>query len=462
MPQLREPHADFAAIFAEPTIQRMLDELSDHEFEHFVGYVFEQAGYFVEDAAGRFGEGLDLRLYVGTASARALYGGISVKHFTPPNVLVNGQQMMNLHGAVGTNMQGYAVTTSKFNGPALAEARRNPPIWTINGEDFLRYITYVRGTRRSASASSAGQSSLRNGAGGFTPIAPDALLTADTIDRRASEVQVLTVANHKGGVGKTTTALNLAFGLASHGKQVLLVDMDAQANLTRALAYPVAQQAIPRYLDEYFAGAYTLADLVSPTKFAPIWLIPSRHQLIHEDRGLTGSGEAELQFARDLLSAQVAPPSAINGRPFDWIIMDTGPWMGFFTRSALAASRYVIVPIAPSVFADMGLEFIVETVSTVRALTGAPLDIMGCLVTQWRADALNRTLLVKAEDALALHRIPRIAPEIPLDKTNIERAHIETGQGRARNLFDRRCAAARAYSDVVNQILGTVAVQVIN
>ena len=264
---------------------------------------------------------------------------------------------------------------------------------------------------------------------------------------------MLTVANHKGGVGKTTTALNLAFGLASHGKQVLLVDMDAQSNLTRALAYPVAEQATPRYLDEYFAGACALSDLVSPTKFPPVWLIPSRHQLIHEDRGLTAGAEAELRFARDLLSTQVAPPSAINGRPFDWIIIDTGPWMGFFTRSALAASRYVIVPIAPSVFADMGIEFIQETVTTIRALTGAPLDILGCLVTQWRSDALNRTLLAKAEDVLALHGIPRIATEIPLDKTNIEKAHIETGQGRTRNLFDRRCAAARAYTEVVNNML---------
>lgn len=455
MGQLPGPTPDFSDFFNNPTIERLVNGLTDHEFEHFVKYMFEQAGYLVEDTAGQYGGGLDLKLHTGSAKAPVSHAGVSIKHFTPPNSVVSGPQMMNFHGAL-SGMQGYAVTTSTFNSVAFAETQKVPHIWPIDGQHLLRYINYIRGTRHQAGAEAAVQSTQAHHSHGFAPLAPDALFLADTIDRRASEVQVLTVANHKGGVGKTTTALNFAFGLASQGKQVLLVDMDAQANLTRALAYPAAKQATPHYLDEYFAGSCALADLVSPTRFAPVWLIPSRHQLIHVDKGLTAGGEAELQFARDLLSARMTPPKSIDGRPFDWIVVDTGPWMGFFTRSALAASRYVIVPASPGVFADMGIEFIVETVHAVRALTGAPLDILGCLVTQWKDDALNRSLLGKVESVLGLFRIPRIATEIPLDKNNIEKAHLETGQGKTKTLFDRRCAAARAYLAVVDEILDSI------
>jgi chromosome partitioning protein len=450
--QVRE---DFPALFADPSIERLQHDLGDTEFEHFVGYIFQQAGYGVEHTGTQYGQGLDLKLYLGSVEAGTPYGGVSVKHYSG-DTLVTGPQVMLLRGALH-GQRGYVVTSNKLNGPAQAEADKAHPICALNGDHFVRYINYVRGTRQGVSANVVGHVLSSNGNRGFAPLAPDALLVADTIDRRASEIQVLTIANHKGGVGKTTSALNLAFGLTTHGKQVLLVDMDAQANLTCALAYPTAKQAIPRYLDEYFAGTCSLADLVSPTQFDPIWLIPSRHNLIRADKGLAAGGEAELQFARDLLSARVAPPKAINGRSFDWIIIDTGPWMGFFTRSALAASRYVIVPVSPSVFADMGIEFILETVSTMRALTGTSLDILGCLVTQWREDALSKSLLAKAEDALALARIPRIPTEIPLDKNNIEKAHLETGQGKTRTLFDRRCAAAKAYTAVVNEMLISVA-----
>ena len=117
MPQLQEPIPDFADLFAKPTLQRMLDELNSHQFEHFVKYVYEQAGYFVEDTAGRFGEGLDLKLYTGPADARVLCAGVSVKQLTPP-ATVNGPQVMGFRGALAPlgGIPGYVVTTSTFNG----------------------------------------------------------------------------------------------------------------------------------------------------------------------------------------------------------------------------------------------------------------------------------------------------------------------------------------------------------
>jgi chromosome partitioning protein len=167
----------------------------------------------------------------------------------------------------------------------------------------------------------------------FPSISPAVFV--DTELKPSSETKVLTVANHKGGVGKTTTALNLGFGLAAKGYQVLLVDLDTQANMTKSLAYPTAANVTPRHIGQYFDGTYTLAQLVSPTAFPSVWLLPSAHALRHMDRGLAAGPEQEVRLLRDLHADSVVPPQAVDGRRFDWIIIDTGPSMGFFTRSRL-------------------------------------------------------------------------------------------------------------------------------
>ncbi len=449
MPPLQGPVPDFAGLYANPSIERMLSELSDHEFEHFVGYVFEQGGYGVEDVASQFGQGLDLKLFTGPTAARTLYGGVSVKHFALGNPF-NGPHMMHFRGALGGHLQGYAITTSKFNAPALAEANKELKIWPIDGEHLLRYITYVRETR--AADAEETEPDVRLRANPLAPIPPEVFLAADEITRRPRQrTTVLTLANHKGGVGKTTTALNLTFGLAAHNLQVLVVDMDPQANLTRMLPSQ-APSAVPLHLGDYFTHRQPLSALVRQTQFKRVWLIPSDNALTRSDAGIAAGPGAELRFARDLHAEAVKPPAVLDAREFDWIIIDTGPSMGFFTRAALAASHFVAMPLAPGVFADMGLDLLLQTVEAMTALTNAPIKVIGGLVTQWRSDALNQQLLAAAKLKLGAD-VPLFKARIPLDKSHIEKAHIETGKGKRRTLFDTRSAAATAYTEAVDEVL---------
>jgi chromosome partitioning protein len=452
-PDRKEP--DFADLFAQPTIDRMLTELTDSEFEHFVEYVFQRAGYTVEYTATQHRSGLDLKVYDGLPSARTLHAGMQVKQYSTTKV--TAPEVVSLRGGLpaASRVTGYFVTTGTFNRQALDEAKNERRIWPIDGDHFLRYIAYIRGSRSKPGASGS-KNAVPVGAPPL-PISPEPLFAADSISwRLAAETKVLAVANHKGGVGKTTTALNLAFGLAGLGKQALLIDLDPQTNSTQAVPSPDAQHAAAVHVGEYFAGHKPLPQLVRRTHFGRLWLIPADPDLRHEDKGTATGPEAELRFVRDLHSSTLIPPPVLATHPFDWIIIDTGPQMGFLTRAALAASHYVLMALEPGAFADMGLELLLPTVEAIRALTGKQTKILGCVVTQWKDSAVNRDLLAKAKARLANEHIDIIEPKIPDDPNHIEKAHLETIAGGTRNLFNRVSPSSRAYTEVIEEVLSRV------
>jgi chromosome partitioning protein len=446
----------FQSIFEGPSLQLMLSAVDPYQFEDFVGYVFEQAGYFVEDVAGQRGPGLDLKLYIGPSDARRLHAGVQVKQF-PPDHLVTAPDVVRLRGSVAANsVFGYFVTTSGYVGPALVQANGSPRIWPIDGDHFLRYITYVRGTRSAEVKDQEPDSRLHTNP--LAPIPPEVLFAADELQRRPpQQTKILTVANHKGGVGKTTTALNLAFGLAVQDQQVLVVDMDAQANMTRVLP-PRAANGAAYHIGHYFKRQQSLDALVRQTQFDRVWLIPSDNSLVQSDAGIAAGPGAEVRFVRDLHAAGIMPPPLLDTRPFDWIILDTGPSMGLFTRAAIAASHYVLMPIEPGVFTDLGANLLVDTVAAMGALMGAPISILGSLVTQWKQDALHEALLATATTNLDGAGIPLFNTRIFLDENNIEKAHLEAGQGERKTLFShhKKSKAALGYAAAVGEVLSHV------
>ncbi|HZQ04094.1 MAG TPA: ParA family protein [Gaiellaceae bacterium] len=178
--------------------------------------------------------------------------------------------------------------------------------------------------------------------------------------------KVLAFANQKGGVGKTTSAINLAACLAEAGERALVVDLDPQANATSGLGVRANGTSTYDLLD----GA-PLAELVKPTPYANLFLVPSKPELAGAAVELARREDGDRYLAEAL-----AEPGG-----FDFVLLDCPPSLGPLTVNALAAADRVIVPVQAEYYALEGLSQLVQSINLVRARLNPRLAIAGVLIT---------------------------------------------------------------------------------
>ncbi len=187
--------------------------------------------------------------------------------------------------------------------------------------------------------------------------------------------RILVVANQKGGVGKTTTAINLAASLALADRRVLLVDLDPQANLTSGLGLKErAATAGTIYQALADPDRPDLARFVLPTAVEGLFLVPA-------DRNLTGA-ELELVTAADR-ERQVQRLVRPLASAYDYVLLDTPPSLGLLTLNALVAADAVLIPLQCEYFALEGLAALIATLRRVRAAFNPTLDLAGVLLTMY-------------------------------------------------------------------------------
>ena len=183
---------------------------------------------------------------------------------------------------------------------------------------------------------------------------------------------VIAIANQKGGVGKTTTAINLAAAIARKKKRTLLIDLDPQAN--SSLTFISLEEVAHSVYDVLSNSHLSLSDIVKPTKWANLCLAPSKIALAKLEANLVGQFDAPFRLKDALASSR---------KDFDVIVIDTPPTLGIMTVNALVAASYLLVPIQSSYYALEGTDDLLETLERVRARPNPELQLLGVLVTMF-------------------------------------------------------------------------------
>lgn len=248
--------------------------------------------------------------------------------------------------------------------------------------------------------------------------------------------RIFVIANQKGGVGKTTTAVNLAAGLAVAEKRTLLIDVDPQSNATSGLG--ADKEAVNGSTYELLTGAAGIHDVIIGTKVPRLALVPSQ-------RSLTGA-EIELVGVpgREMLLREAIKPAVPE---YDYIIIDCPPSLGLLTLNGLVAAEEVIIPIQCEYYALEGVSALIETLNLVRARLNSSLQISGVLLTMYD----GRTNLAKQVAAEIRKHFGDCVYETIVPR-NVRLSEAPSF-GLPVLMYDISSAGAQAYMDLTAEVL---------
>jgi len=181
---------------------------------------------------------------------------------------------------------------------------------------------------------------------------------------------VLSIANQKGGVGKTTTSINLAAALAIKKKRTLLIDLDPQSNAS--IAFFSSDEIQSTVYDLFAEHPVELSKIIRPTKDPFLHVAPARLALARLEQQLAGQFDAPFKL-KDALAPVL--------KNYDYIVLDTPPALGILTVNALVASTHLLVPIQAAYFAIEGTDDLLETYGRIRSRPNPDLKVLGVVIT---------------------------------------------------------------------------------
>ena len=263
-------------------------------------------------------------------------------------------------------------------------------------------------------------------------------MTSHSSSRDHRPMRVLALANQKGGVGKTTTAINLGTALAAIGEHVLVVDLDPQGNASTGLGIDRRQRRVSTY--HVMAGEASLADAIVPTAVPRLTVAPSTMDLLGLELEMASASDRSHRL-RTILAGLKQNPA------ITYVLIDCPPSLNLLTINALAAADAVLVPLQCEFFALEGLSQLLRTVDQVKNALNPRLEIQGVVLTMY--DPRNNLSTQVEADVRGFLGAKVYETTIP---RNV-RVSEAPSYGKPVLLYDLKCAGAQAYLRLASEVI---------
>ncbi|MBB4008994.1 ParA family protein [Allorhizobium taibaishanense] len=249
--------------------------------------------------------------------------------------------------------------------------------------------------------------------------------------------RIITIANQKGGVGKTTTAINLATALAAIGERVLIVDLDPQGNASTGLGIDRRDRKLSSY--DLLIGSHSVSETVIETAVPNLSIVPSTLDLL----GL----EMEIAQRPDRVFRLKAALQTEEGLAYSYVLVDCPPSFNLLTMNAMAAAHSVLVPLQCEFFALEGLSQLLETIGQVRRSVNPNLDIQGIVLTMF--DSRNNLAQQVVTD-VRTHLGEKVYHTLIPRNVRVSEA---PSYGKPAILYDLKCAGSQAYLQLASEVI---------
>lgn len=249
--------------------------------------------------------------------------------------------------------------------------------------------------------------------------------------------RILAVVNQKGGVGKTTTAINLGTALAAVGRRVLIVDLDPQGNASTGLGVAVRDRAVTTY--DLVMGLAALENVIVTTSIPRLFVTPGSVELSGVDIELVGSTDRTHKLKTSLSGAE--------GRTFDYVLIDCPPALNLLSINAMVAADAVLVPLQCEFFALEGLSQLLKTIEKVKSSLNKTLSIEGIILTMY--DKRNNLSAQVAED------VRETLGRLVFDTVIPRNVRLSEAPSHAMPalIYDHACAGSQAYLHLAGELL---------